>query len=173
MVSQLGSACAWALAVILVIAAVGKLVRLDATRASFRALGLPRPAGAAVAVPVAESAVAGALVVVPVVGAWAALALLASFTAFLGVHLARGTTAGCACFGGTAREPISAVAIVRNGFLMILALGALFSDGAGNPGLAATVLVSVGVLIGVAVLSVVDLYVKDVPLWRIDRGGAS
>ena len=78
---------------------------------------------------------------------------------------------GCACFGAASQEPIGPSALVRNAFLMLLAVGALAAGAPGNPGLAALVLVSVMVVMGIAALAIIDLAVARVPLWRIDRGG--
>ena len=151
-------------------AAVAKVRNPVATRASFRDLGVPRPDASAVGVPVVECLIALGLVFVPVVGVLAALAMLAAFTAFLGVHLARGSDIGCGCFGATAAEPISSVSIVRNGMLMLLALLALCSTDPVLPGFDAIVFVSIAVLLGTTLLAVLDLRRKGTPLWRIERG---
>lgn len=56
-------------------------------------------------------------------GPLAAVALLATFTVWLVVQLARGVAAPCACFGGIARRPMSWRDVARN--LALLALAAI------------------------------------------------
>jgi uncharacterized membrane protein YphA (DoxX/SURF4 family) len=118
-------ACALVLAAVLVWAGAAKLARPATTAASFEALGVPAPRALARAVPVAELALSAALLAAPRPGAAASLAVLAAFTAVLARALARGTTAGCACFGSPSAEPVSASDLVRNGLLAALALTAL------------------------------------------------
>jgi uncharacterized membrane protein YphA (DoxX/SURF4 family) len=75
-------------------------------------------------VPVVEI-VLGALVATGVASpgpAWAAVAVLAGFTALLVAHLARGDRPPCACFGRLSERPISWWSVARNVVLITLAL---------------------------------------------------
>ena len=146
-----GYTCALALAVVLAVAAVAKLRDLDATARSFADLGLPRPATMARVVPAIEGGTAVILVLTPVLGGFVALALLAFFTTFLVSRLLAGVQAPCSCFGSSRRDPISAANLVGNGFLILLALGALASSGPQVPAAAdvALLAVAVGVEVGV------------------------
>ena len=49
----------------------------------------------------------------------------AAMTAVLALALRRGADAGCGCFGGSAREPISVVDLMRNAALLVAAAAAL------------------------------------------------
>lgn len=83
---------------------------------------LPRAAVPAVAwlVPLAEAAVATALVAggnAPA-AAWAALGLLAAYTGAIGVNLARGRRdVDCGCLGPGRRQPLAPWLLVRNAAL--------------------------------------------------------
>jgi hypothetical protein len=108
------------LAVVFVVAAVAKLADRTASRGSLRAFGVPawlaRPG--ALALPIVELAVAGLLIVAATAryGAAAAVALLVVFSAVLGRELARGTAAGCNCFGALSSTRASS-ALARNAVL--------------------------------------------------------
>src|SRR5579885_1227581 len=111
----IASAFAAVLAVVFAWAGVAKLARHADTALAFASLGLPAPL--AWAVPAAELAVAGVLLVRPPVGAAAALALLALFSLVLVRALARGEPVRCACFGARRAEVVSPGDVVRNGVL--------------------------------------------------------
>jgi hypothetical protein len=120
----LAAAARIVLAVTLIIAAIGKLRARHELPAQLRAFGIPKRAvrPIAIALPLVELAVAGALIgwwesAVP---AWAAVALLAVFTAGLVRAVARG--APCPCFGAASSGPASAASIVRNAVLLALAV---------------------------------------------------
>jgi hypothetical protein len=119
-----------------VVAAVQKLRALPAMRAQVQGFGVPGPlVGAAVAVlPALELAIAAALIAVPYswVPAFVAVGLLALFTGAVIGNLSRGRRPPCPCFGaGTSDVPISARSVVRNGWLLALAVVATGSiDGA-------------------------------------------
>lgn len=149
-IEAFGYSCALALALVLVIASGAKLFGQAATRASFRDLRLPAPEVLAVAVPVSEGLVALALVIVPWVGATAALALLSVFTVFLVAQWRTEATVGCACFGGVSSTAVGIAALVRNGALMALGLGALAAGAPGNPGWGALIAISILLLLGTA-----------------------
>lgn len=113
------------LAGVFVVAAVAKLVDLDATRRAFRQLGVPERAVAVAVVllPLAELAIAVALVPAGT-ARWAAVAavgLLAVFTAVVGVAVARGSEAECHCFGSVSSRPVGVGTLGRNAGLLALA----------------------------------------------------
>jgi uncharacterized membrane protein YphA (DoxX/SURF4 family) len=84
------------------------------------ALAVPRPI--ATAMPWVELAIA-APVIAGVAEPWPAaiaVALLAAFTGWIIVHLARGEHPPCACFGSLSTSPLSWWHVARNGLLMLL-----------------------------------------------------
>jgi hypothetical protein len=110
------------LAATLVVAAIGKLRNRHELPAQLGAFGIPNGAvtTVAVALPIVELAVAAALLgwwnsAVP---AWAAVVLLALFTAGLVRAVARG--APCPCFGAPSSGPAGGASIVRNAVLLAL-----------------------------------------------------
>jgi Methylamine utilisation protein MauE len=119
-----------------VVAAVQKLRALRAMRAQLEGFGVPGPlVGASVAVlPAAELVTAAALIALPYssVPAFAAVGVLAVFTGAVIGNLSRGRRPPCPCFGaGASDAPISARTVVRNGWLLALAVVATGSiDGA-------------------------------------------
>jgi hypothetical protein len=72
-----------------------------------------------------EIAAAVLLVIVPAVGGLATLMLLAFFSTFIVTRLRAGVVAPCACFGATSSQPLSWLALVRNGAMGLLAIAAL------------------------------------------------
>lgn len=123
-----GYAAAVALAAIFAIAAVAKLRDVAATERNFIGLGLPRASFFARFVPLVELSIVALLLIVPAVGAIAALVALAFFTTFLVGRLRAGVRAPCACFGSSRAQPISALDVIRNLLLMALAIVSLASD---------------------------------------------
>src|SRR5687768_5706644 len=119
----LGYAIALLLAAVFARAGAAKLGSRAATETTFVALGLPRLA--AVGVPVAELALAAALVLAPGWGAVFALALLAGFTTFLARAVRAGVQVGCNCFGSARRAPVSWIELARNACLAVAGLVAL------------------------------------------------
>jgi Methylamine utilisation protein MauE len=119
-----------------VVAAIQKLRALPSMRAQLEGFGVPGPlVGASVAVlPVAELVTAAALIARPrsSVPAFVAVGLLALFTGAVIGNLSRGRRPPCPCFGAAGSdEPISARTVVRNGWLLALAVVATGSiDGA-------------------------------------------
>jgi uncharacterized membrane protein YphA (DoxX/SURF4 family) len=158
-----GYACALALAAVLAFAAVAKGRDLDATARSFADLGLPRPTTMARLVPAVEAGTAAVLVLTPVLGGFVALGLLAFFTTFLVTRLLAGEQAPCSCFGSARRDPISPANLVGNGFLILLAVGALASSGPQVPSLADVGLLAAAVAIEIAVHAVVRRATKTSP----------
>jgi Methylamine utilisation protein MauE len=119
-----------------VVAAVQKLRALPAMRAQLEGFGVPGPlVGASVAVlPAAELVTAVALLALPrsPIPPFVAVGLLAVFTGAVIGNLSRGRRPPCPCFGaGASDAPISARTVVRNGWLLALAVVATGSiDGA-------------------------------------------
>lgn len=111
-----------------VVAAVQKLRALPAMRAQVQGFGVPGPlVGASVVVlPALELATAAALIAVPYSSApsFVALGLLAVFTGAVIGNLSRGRRPPCPCFGAATSDvmPISARTVVRNGWLLALAV---------------------------------------------------
>jgi len=120
-----------------VVAGAAKLADLAGSREALEGFGVPvrvvRPL--AVALPVAELMIAGALL--PVVlapwGAVAACALLSAFVVVIALNLAHGRRTDCHCFGGLHSAPAGPLALVRN-TLLALAAGLVAVHGfAGSP----------------------------------------
>lgn len=113
------------LSLVFVVAAVAKLADRSGTRAAVEALGVPpRLSGsAAVVLPIAELAVAAALVPTATAGwgALAALALLGIFSLAIVRTLGTGATPDCNCFGGLTQTAVGRGTLIRNGFLAALA----------------------------------------------------
>lgn len=113
-----------ALALTLGWAAVAKLRDQPGTARGFRALGLPMPYRLALAVPIVEALVAAALLMVPALGATAALTLLAVFSTLVAVWLRQDRSVTCACFG-SGGSPLSWRHLARNALLGGLCVVAL------------------------------------------------
>jgi uncharacterized membrane protein YphA (DoxX/SURF4 family) len=119
-----------------VVAAVQKLRALSQTRAQLAGFGVPGPlvSASVVVLPVAELVTAAALVALPrsSVPPFVAVGLLAVFTGAVIGNLSRGRRPPCPCFGaGTSDVPISGHTVLRNGWLLALAVVATGSiDGA-------------------------------------------
>jgi peroxiredoxin/uncharacterized membrane protein YphA (DoxX/SURF4 family) len=140
------------LAVVFAAAGAAKLSRPAVSRETAVQFGLPRRlAFVAIAIPVAELAVAALLL--PSRPAWAggiaALTLLAVFTAAVAAQLARGRRPACNCFGTVHAKPIGPMTLARNtgllGCAAAVVAGGRASAGpsaiawAGDPMLAAVV----------------------------------
>ncbi len=124
------AAVAWAarivLALVLTSAAIGKFRSRDELPHQLEVLGVPPGAvgGAAVVLPLTEVAIAVGLVAAPrsSIPAWVALALLAAFTVVVAATLARGVRTACACFGASSAAPMSSRTLLRNAWLLALAV---------------------------------------------------
>ena len=149
-----GYAAAVVLAALFLRASAAKLARPDQAVRSFTALGLPAAATLARAVPAVELALAVALLAAPRVGGGGALALLAAFSAVLARAVRAGATTPCACFGTAATDPVSALDIVRNGFLAMLAIAAMAATRPVVPGPGGALGVAAAVAGGFGVLAV-------------------
>jgi hypothetical protein len=121
----LGYAAAIALATLLSLSALAKLLTPSETERSFVALGVPNPAAAARFVPFPELAASVLLVVVPAVGGIAVLMLLGFFSTFVVTRLRAGIRAPCACFGAASNQPLSWLTLARNAALAVLAVTSL------------------------------------------------
>ena len=161
--AELGAAAAMVLALVFLWAGAAKIVAPQNTAASFAQLGLPWPRPLALGVPVLELLLGGALVAGVGVAAYAALAVLAAFTAVLARAVTSRQAVVCACFGAARTEPVSGVDLARNGLLALLAIAAAGSDG-GWPTLPALVLVTTLAALGRVGLGVATLSTVT-PLW--------
>ena len=142
------------LAVVFALAAAGKLAEPTPFRRALPLYGVPRrfvPA-IAIGVPLAELAVAGALVPARLAlwGAIAALVLLALFTGAAAVARARGLEAECECFG-----PLDPLATSARPFIRNIALAAIAMLAATTGSEDAAAGVSDSVVVGVALVVVV------------------
>ena len=141
------------LAAVLAVAGVAKLRRREATAQAFAALGLRRPATLARAIPIAELAVAAGLVLVPPIGAYAAIALLVAFSLVVVRALRHHVKAPCGCFGAAHDAPISGVELLRNALLLVAAVAATFATRPVAPTIQATVVVLAATVGGLALVS--------------------
>jgi uncharacterized membrane protein YphA (DoxX/SURF4 family)/thiol-disulfide isomerase/thioredoxin len=109
------------LAVVFIVAAIGKLLDLEGSRRALREFGVPaRPARlGGVALPIAELGVATLLLLRPTArfGAVGALLLLTLFVAGVARAMSRGETPDCHCFGQIHSEPAGPSTLARNAAL--------------------------------------------------------
>lgn len=123
------------IAVVLVAAAVSKVLDRAGTARAARDLGVPPPFATAVAtaLPLVELLAAALLVpgTTARVGGALSLALFAAFTVALGLTMARGERPDCHCFGQVSASPIGARTIARNAVLIVLAVTATVGGGPG------------------------------------------
>ena len=122
--SEIGSAAALILAAVLVWAAVAKARAPHITAKTFATLGVRSPRLFARVVPLIELIVAALLCVRPIIGGWAAFALIVAFTAVLLPVVRRGEAVACGCFGSSAQAAVPGSTIVRNAALLAAALSA-------------------------------------------------
>ena len=114
------------LAVVFLVAAVGKLLDLTASQQALEGFGVPpriaRPAGPLL--PAAELAVAAALLIQPIalIGAAGALVLLLIFIAGVTYAMSQGRAPDCHCFGQIHSEPAGPSTLIRNGLLVAVAI---------------------------------------------------
>lgn len=151
----LGYACAVSLAAVFIRAGAAKLARPLPTGAGFAALGVPAPEAMARAVPLVELLSAVFLLVVPRVGAVAALLLLFGFSIFVGRAVRSGVIAPCNCFGAARSDPVSMADLVRNGLLGALAVAAATAGVPERPDLPAVVTVAAAFAAGLIVMAAV------------------
>jgi thiol-disulfide isomerase/thioredoxin len=169
-----------ALAAVFAASAAGKLADRRGTRDAAEEFGVPARLAAvvALALPVAELAVVGLLLVPSTVlaGAVLALGLLALFTAAIAMNLARGRRPACHCFGQIHSEPIGARTLARNAVIAGLAAAVALLPGDWGAGLggadAAVVVLALALVVLVAVgarLALAMLRQSGRLLERIDR----
>lgn len=129
--------CRLVLAGVFALAGLTKLADTDRTREMLAGFGLRRGllGVMALALPLAELAVATALVVPPAAfgGALAAAALLTLFTGAIALNLAKGRHPDCNCFGQIGSAPIGPATLLRNAVLTGMAMVVV----AAGPGAAA------------------------------------
>lgn len=118
--STFSLACAFAVAGVFVVAAVAKLRSPAAVREATVALGVPGSLALVIA-PV-ELVVVTLLLLVPRVGAAAAVGLLVLFTVLLRRVLTTGRTVRCGCFGAGSSAPVTWVSLMRNVALIAASL---------------------------------------------------
>jgi peroxiredoxin len=161
------------LAVVFLVAAIGKFADLRGSRASLVGFGVPeRVAGVlGTLLPIAELCVAVALV--PAASAqWAAVGALVLLLGFIGgitVALRRGEAPDCNCFGAIHSAPVSTTTLVRN--VALAAVSLLVIGWGPGPAIGSWVsdrspaeLVAIGTGIAALVLLVVAL-----PMWLENR----
>ena len=109
------------LAAVFIVAAIGKLLDLDGSHRALVEFGVPARLArlGAVLLPVAELAVAIALLFVPTArwGAVGALLLLLGFSAGVVRAISRGEAPDCHCFGQIHSEPAGRSTLIRNAVL--------------------------------------------------------
>jgi thiol-disulfide isomerase/thioredoxin len=114
-------AAALTLTAVFGVAGIAKLIDRKGTGEALHAFGAPAFAVPVLALvlPLAELAVAGALLVpaTRIAGSAGAFALLGLFSVAIAVSLARGRTPDCHCFGQVHSSPASWRTLVRNGVL--------------------------------------------------------
>jgi peroxiredoxin len=113
------------LAAVFAVAAIAKLADRTGFRQTLADFGIPtglRPLFV-VGLPLCELATAVLLLPSATAGwgAWAALSLLAVFTANISILLVRGKAPACRCFGQVSAAPIGPSTLVRNGILIVVA----------------------------------------------------
>jgi thiol-disulfide isomerase/thioredoxin len=115
-----------ALGAVFLVAAIAKLADRGGTRRAIEEFGVPAryAAPGATAVPIAELAATGCLLVPGATraGAVLTLALLAAFSAATTLNLARGRRPDCHCFGQLHSRPIDGRTLARNGALAVAAI---------------------------------------------------
>jgi len=113
------------LAAVFGIAALSKWRNMERTRVHLRDAGLPHTFIGLVAIglPVIEIGTAIALTLEPLhqIGAFVALLLLITFSAYIVLQLKRGNRANCACFGTLTDFRFGPSLLMRNATLMLLA----------------------------------------------------
>ncbi len=169
--TEVSSVAAVALALVMLYAAQSKLRTHQTTTRSFRQLGLPQPSFVAWLVPLAEIAIAVALMFFPGWGGVAAFVMLVGFTTFLVSILRSDAQLSCGCFGSTSNEPVSIVEIGRNLILLGLAAASTSIEHLTWPSLAAIMVVSLAGVIGLTVVQLVFLRSQIGSLFRIELAG--
>jgi thiol-disulfide isomerase/thioredoxin/uncharacterized membrane protein YphA (DoxX/SURF4 family) len=165
------------LAVVFLLAAVGKFLDLAGSRQALEGFGVParlaRPGG--IALPVAELLVALALVIrtSAVWGAVGALALLLAFIGGVARAMSQGRSPDCHCFGQIHSEPAGASTLIRNVVLMapsaliiIAGTGPSLDGGLGSLDGTQAALVATAVLAAALAVAVAQLWGDKLQLAR-------
>ena len=153
------------LAIVFVVAGVAKLADRAGSRQAVVDFGVPTPLAAPLGVllPLAELAVAAALLLASTAwwGAVGALVLLFIFVTGIGANLARGRRPVCHCFGQLSSEPADWNTLARNGVLAAVA-GFIVWRGYGGAGPSAlgwlaspSATIIAGVIFGLAMLGLI------------------
>jgi len=125
------------LASVFAVAGFAKLADGEGARTAAQGFGVPErlAGGVALGLPLAELAIAAALLVAAtrVYAAAAAFVLLCVFCAAIGFAIARGRAPDCHCFGQLHSAPAGRSALARNTLLAALAAGIVFA-GSDDPG---------------------------------------
>jgi hypothetical protein len=166
-VAAIATAAGWGLAITFLVAAATKFRSRRTSVADLRRLGVPAPRAVAAALPPVELGVAAALVLAPGVGGWAALGLLAAFTAVLARAHIRGVSGSCACFGAASEAPLGRLVFVRNGLLAAVALAAGLVADAGWPGIDAVIAASAGWLVAGLGLALARMQEQVGAVWAV------
>jgi len=154
--ADLGMAAACLLAATFAWAGAAKLSRPADTAQAFGELGLAKVSVLARVVPPVELLLAVALLAAPGPGGAAALVLLFAFSTVLVRALRRGVEVRCACFGQAGGPALSAVDLLRNGFLGALAVLAVAAGVAPRvPSLAAVAIVAAALVAEAGLVAVV------------------
>jgi uncharacterized membrane protein YphA (DoxX/SURF4 family) len=122
-----------ALAGVLVLSGVAKLLDPAGSRDALRGFGVPaRATAVGLLLPPLELALAVMLLVPATArwGAFGAVALLAVFTGAIALSLALGRRPNCHCFGSLSSDRIGTRTLVRNGALLLLAAVATYEGAA-------------------------------------------
>jgi hypothetical protein len=162
------------LAAVFCASGVAKILDRTGTRATAAAFGVPAPLAGAVAIPLpaAELLVAAALIPASsaALAGWAALALLAVFSAVVAVSLARGRRPDCRCFGQFTTAPIGGRTLARNAALAavaaFIAIGGWPDGGTSLGALGATRTATVAAIAALALAVVADTALVLVLLGR-------
>jgi len=161
------------LAAVFLLAAVGKLLDLAGSRKALEEFGVPVRVAALAgpALPLAELAVAAALLIRPtaVAGAAAGLLLLVVFVGGIARAMAQGRAPDCHCFGQIHSEPVGPAALARNAVLGAPALLILIAGGGPSlDGALASLDATQLALVATAVLAA-SLGVAAAALWGATR----
>lgn len=123
--TTLSLSCCWLLDVTFAVAALGKMRNRRAVAAA--AVGLGAPAWSAPLLVPTEVLVVVLLLFMPVVGAGAAAALLATFTVLVARVVRSKRSVVCGCFGARSDAPVTSTTVARNLGLLSLCVPAAFA----------------------------------------------
>jgi hypothetical protein len=122
---SLAAAARLTVGVVLACSGVAKLVSREGNAGQLTRLGVPRALapGASMGLPLIELTIAALVLAVPSRWpVWLAVGAFALFTGVVVAELQRGEHAPCRCFGSLSNRPMSTRALVRNAWLLALAV---------------------------------------------------